>query len=489
MSRDSSVPSKNRDSSVPSMNRGQSSFLQRHSSAELSSVRSSSGSIADEMVESSMKARRKLDRKLKADKNKTDKYFSYYLTLRSEPVTSFLRLATPKSELPISSINEDRMLKELGVRVSERNLIEGLALGSGSNAGIGLTEEQQTSQAIVRLAANPTPEVMEMQRRTMTRMLRPYPLGLRFSGKNMSPQPCWLGGAQHVCLNFSDSDLSVQLHFALFNGHGGFVLKPKEMRLGFSRHTSTEDSTQDDKHFDDDCGWPPPRKHLQCVTLQIASLHSLPRRGERRPRFDGTRRACHLYHPELSGVSAPPNGLNPSNPSFSVSLHPIGGICALSRSLPFNDNMETELTIRSKDNGMNAEIGQDVHCMAAEPHTTFLRVSVVDGRQGEVAFETCVLGRLRGGYRILKLRSMLGTRIELACLFVRISFGVESNMWLTLRQLGMQGSYRSSRRKTSAESEQRELRDGSMQSVGDSVDRVVVELSKAAIRNTSNPLR
>jgi hypothetical protein len=69
------------------------------------------------------------------------------------------------------------MLKELGVRVSERNLIEGLALGSGSNAGIGLTEEQQTSQAIVRLAANPTPEVMEMQRRTMTRMLRPYPLG------------------------------------------------------------------------------------------------------------------------------------------------------------------------------------------------------------------------------------------------------------------------------------------------------------------------
>eukprot|EP00966_Prymnesium_polylepis_P327904 7383730-Prymnesium_polylepis.2 len=53
-----------------------------------------------------MKARRKLDRKLKADKNKTDKYFSYYLTLRSEPVTSFLRLATPKSELPISSINE-----------------------------------------------------------------------------------------------------------------------------------------------------------------------------------------------------------------------------------------------------------------------------------------------------------------------------------------------------------------------------------------------
>ena len=70
------------------------------------------------------------------------------------------------------------MLKALGVTVSERNLIEGLLSGGPrSDAGIGLTEEQQTSQAIVRLAANPTPEVNAMQRRTMTRMLRPYPLG------------------------------------------------------------------------------------------------------------------------------------------------------------------------------------------------------------------------------------------------------------------------------------------------------------------------
>jgi len=436
-----------------------------------------------------MKARRKLDRRLKADKNKnkTDKYFSYYLTLRSEPVTNFLEQATPKSELPISSINEDRMLKELGVTVSERNLIEGLLSGAPrSDAGIGLTEEQQTSQAIVRLAANPTPEVNAMQRRTMTRMLRPYPLGLRFSGKNMSPQPCWLGGAQHVCLNFSESDLSVQLHFALFKGHGGYVIKPKEMRLASSRHTSAEESTGDDKHVEDSGGWPPPREHLQCVTLQIVSLHQLPKRGERRPSYDGTRRACHQYHPELSGDSAPPNGLNPSSHSFSVSLHPIGGICALSWSLPFNDNMETELVVRSKkDSGMNAVIGQDVHCMAAEPHATFLRVGVVDGRQGEVAFETCVLGRLRGGYRILRLRSMLGTRIELACLFVRISFGYESNIWMTLRQLGIQGSYRSSRR-TSAESERMEFRDGSMQSVGGSVDRMVAELSQAS-RSCATP--
>ena len=79
-------------------------------------------------------------------------------------------------------------------------------------------------------------------------------------------------------LNFSESDLSVQLHFALFNGHalGGYVLKPKEMRLG-SRHTSAEESTRDDKHVDDDGGWPTPRKYLRCVTLRIVSLHHLPK--------------------------------------------------------------------------------------------------------------------------------------------------------------------------------------------------------------------
>ena len=214
-----------------------------------------SGCVAQ--VEASTNARRKLDKKLKADKNTTDKYYSLYLSLRSEPISTFLGQSTPKSELPITSINEvrpqgfeirvavalalaahspvseslcgqDRFLKELGVSVSDRNLIEGLLTSlSQSEVGIGLTEEQQTARAIVRLAARPPPEVTAMQRRTATFLLRPFPLGLRFSGKNMSPLPCWLAGAQHVCLNFSDTDTAVELHFALFEGRGGYVLKPR----------------------------------------------------------------------------------------------------------------------------------------------------------------------------------------------------------------------------------------------------------------------
>ena len=57
-------------------------------------------------VETSTKARRKLDKKLKADKEKTDKYYSSFISLRSEPLSTFFGNGTPKAHLPITSINE-----------------------------------------------------------------------------------------------------------------------------------------------------------------------------------------------------------------------------------------------------------------------------------------------------------------------------------------------------------------------------------------------
>eukprot|EP00966_Prymnesium_polylepis_P077357 1791863-Prymnesium_polylepis.1 len=46
----------------------------------------------------------------------------------------------------------------------------------------------------------------------------------------MSALPGWLTGAQHICINTSMCDLTMQLHFALFNTSQGCVLKPLEMR-------------------------------------------------------------------------------------------------------------------------------------------------------------------------------------------------------------------------------------------------------------------
>ena len=74
--------------------------------------------------------------------------------------------------------------------------------------------------------------------------------------------------------------------------------------------------------------------------------------------------------------------------------------------------------------------GAKVHCVAAEPHATFLRIGVSNGRK-EVAYEVAVLGRLRRGYRVFLLRGVLGTRIELCYMFVQISFGGERNLWPT----------------------------------------------------------
>jgi hypothetical protein len=136
------------------------------------------------------------------------------------------------------------LLIQLGVSRGERDRIESVLRRQPSST-VTLSEEQQTSRAVIRLAADPPLQVGRMQRRTSGWLVRPFPLGLRFSGKNMSPLPCWLTGAQNVwselpfeltpsalpqvltfrpsahSLNFSDPDQAVQLHFALFNGSGG----------------------------------------------------------------------------------------------------------------------------------------------------------------------------------------------------------------------------------------------------------------------------
>eukprot|EP00966_Prymnesium_polylepis_P215872 4997979-Prymnesium_polylepis.1 len=164
----------------------------------------------------------------KAEPNKIDEFYSTCLGLRSEPFAACLKRSPSAWVLPITSVSEDKFLRELGLTAAERNQIEGLHSARSSTTE-GLTQQQQARLALVKLAADPPVKVGEMQRITAAWLLRPFPHGLRFSGKNMSPLPCWLAGAQNVCLNFSDNDIAVQLHFALFRGSEGFILKPAGM--------------------------------------------------------------------------------------------------------------------------------------------------------------------------------------------------------------------------------------------------------------------
>jgi len=185
-----------------------------------------------------------------------------------------------------------------------------------------------------------------------------------------------------------------------------------------------------------DAYWPPPRNKLHRAMVRLLSLHHLPKRGEHRPRYDGSCSACHKYHGrELSGLTTPPTSHPASSPGLIISLHPIGGFCAISEKPIPPQSSPTELVVRSvKGSGLNAALGVTAHCIATEPDATFVRVSVVEGEH-EVAYDVAVLGRLRCGYRIFMLRSLLGTRIELAYLFVHISVGTEANHFATPRQL------------------------------------------------------
>ena len=75
-----------------------------------------------------------------------------------------------------SAINEDRMLREMGVPPAERRRIQGLRAELESSHSLD-SGDQQISAAICRLAANPPHQVGQMQRRTSVWLLRAFPLG------------------------------------------------------------------------------------------------------------------------------------------------------------------------------------------------------------------------------------------------------------------------------------------------------------------------
>ena len=121
-----------------------------------------------------------------------DPFYEEYLSLRSVPVSTFLSTAPRPWVLPITSISEHKLLSAIGLSHAERDQIEGLQIGGASASRrssneVALTEQQMMSHAAFQLSSNPPAKVGSMQRRTSQWLLRLFPLGLRFSGKNMSP--------------------------------------------------------------------------------------------------------------------------------------------------------------------------------------------------------------------------------------------------------------------------------------------------------------
>jgi len=362
----------------------------------------------------------------------TDEFYAGYISLRSCPFTAFVRDIPSQWALPITSTSEDKLLRALGLSRTERNQIEGLASMS-ERGGAGFSEEQLAMAAVGRLAANPPAAVGRVQRLCAQRLLRPYPLGLRFSGNNMIPLPAWLAGAHYVALNMSNNDLGTQIHFALFNRSEGFVLKPAEMHRPAidsamrasgmsnpgsnkasgmsnpgsisvpvtsrpailsrlkgktcSKHDAEAIENQDseaesarrskvsiveeghaaecEEGQEVDAFWPPWREQVICATIEVISLHNLPKRGEARPLYDGRRGACHAYHPELSGsaVTSQDALSTSSRTTLTAALHAIGGFCSIGQGgQPLRSHETSAAASLTTKNlgGLNAHYGKTI---------------------------------------------------------------------------------------------------------------------------------
>ena len=115
--------------------------------------------------------------------------------------------------LPTSSLDELRYLRALGLSGEEERQIISTSSSPWATCHVEMLHNDPGRRC----------QLLQMQRRSCSWLVRIYPHGLRFSGINMSPLFGWLAGAQSVCLNMSNNDLPLQLHFALFNGSDGYV--------------------------------------------------------------------------------------------------------------------------------------------------------------------------------------------------------------------------------------------------------------------------
>eukprot|EP00966_Prymnesium_polylepis_P327042 7382910-Prymnesium_polylepis.1 len=142
--------------------------MRRSTSFEIDedSLRSVHDSIRASAAEVKASATQQLDKR-RISKRSTNEYYAECLSLRSLPASDFLSTAAPRWPLPITSFNEDKFLRLIGLSRLDCNQIEGLP-SSGSSAGLSLSY-----RAIVRLAANPPQQVGTIQRRSACWSVRP----------------------------------------------------------------------------------------------------------------------------------------------------------------------------------------------------------------------------------------------------------------------------------------------------------------------------
>ena len=79
-----------------------------------------------------------------------------------------------------------------------------------------------------------------------TFLMRAFPSGMRVSSSNLDPAVFWRKGVQMVALNWQKPDEGMMLDKGMFEGSGGWVLKPKGYRGYYPGATVLSDESQAD---------------------------------------------------------------------------------------------------------------------------------------------------------------------------------------------------------------------------------------------------
>lgn len=203
-------------------------------------------------------------------------------------------------------------------------------------------------------------------------LTRVYPLGLRMTSANYSPQEMWNSGCQLVALNFQTPGYEMDLNAGRFliNGQCGYVLKPACLR-------------QPDTNFDPECPGPP----KTTLTIQVLTAQQLPKLNAEKP-----------------------NSI--VDPLVRVEIHGVSADCA---------RKETNYVL---NNGFNPRWGQTLQFELRAPELVLVRFVVEDydttSPNDFVGQFTLPLNSLKQGYRHIHLLSRDGASLSPATLFVHI---------------------------------------------------------------------
>ena len=237
-------------------------------------------------------------------------------------------------------------------------------------------------------------------------LMRAFPSGMRVRSDNLDPSVFWRKGVQIVALNWQKWDRGMMLNAAMFDGSGGWVLKPKGY-LGDNKIEDDDPDTLQSPKVGDikEIGWESQadvitRKTLNLsLTILAAQNLPLPPSMKHTSSFKPYLKVeLHVEKPsERSGEPIENNGKvkEEEDSKFKYSIRP-----------DIKGSQDVDFA------GRRVEYKE---VLGVVEELSFLRIKVMNDEMGKdpLAAWTCIrLDRLRDGWRLVRLLNAAGEKSE-----------------------------------------------------------------------------